>query len=28
MDAIDGNGGKEIGIPATPHRIWQALNAG
>ncbi len=25
MDALNGNGGKEIGIPATPHRIWQAL---
>lgn len=26
MDALDGNGGEELGIPATPHRIWQALN--
>ncbi|MEE2996487.1 MAG: xanthine dehydrogenase family protein molybdopterin-binding subunit [Pseudomonadota bacterium] len=25
MDALDGNGGKELGIPATPHRIWQAI---
>ena len=27
MDALDGNSGKELGIPATPHRIWQALQA-
>lgn len=26
MDALDGNGGRELGIPATPHRVWQALN--
>ena len=25
MDALGGNGGEELGIPATPHRIWQAL---
>ena len=25
MDALDGNCGRELGIPATPHRIWQAL---
>ena len=28
MDALDGNGGSELGIPATPHRIWKALHAG
>ena len=28
MDALDGNGGRELGIPATPHRIWQALRDG
>ncbi len=26
MDALGGNGGRELGIPTTPHRIWQALN--
>ena len=28
MDALDGNGGKEIGIPTTPPKVWKALNAG
>ena len=28
MDALGGNGGRELGIPTTPHRIWQALHAG
>ena len=28
MDALDGNGVRELGIPATPHRIWQALRNG
>ena len=28
MDALDGNGGKELGIPATPPKVWKALNAG
>ena len=27
-DALDGNGGKELGIPATPAKVWKALNAG
>ena len=26
MDALDGNGGRELGIPATPDRVWQALH--
>ncbi len=26
MDALGGNGGRELGIPTTPHRIWQSLN--
>ena len=25
MDALGGNDGCELGIPATPHRIWKAL---
>ena len=25
MDALGGNDGHELGIPATPHRIWKAL---
>jgi len=28
MDALDGNGGKELGIPATPAKVWRAINAG
>ena len=28
MDALDGNGGRELGIPATPPKVWKALNAG
>ena len=28
MDALDGNGGEELGIPASPARVWQALQAG
>ena len=28
MDALDGNGGEEIGIPTTPPKVWKALNAG
>ena len=27
MDALDGNGGTELGIPATPPKVWKALNA-
>ena len=26
MDALDGNGGSELGIPATPDRVWRALH--
>ncbi len=25
MDALDGNGGRELGLPASPHRVWKAL---
>ena len=25
MDALVGNGGRELGIPATPDRVWQAI---
>ena len=28
MDALDGNGGEELGIPASPARVWQALQTG
>lgn len=28
MDALDGNRGHELGIPATPDRIWKALQRG
>ena len=27
MDAINGNNGVELGIPATPQRIWQAIHS-
>ncbi len=26
MDALDGNGGNELGIPATPPKVWKAIN--
>jgi carbon-monoxide dehydrogenase large subunit len=28
MDALDGNGGNELGIPATPPRVWKAIHTG